>query len=108
MPSSQSPTSTVVPRSARGLGFLNVAAFIGILYFAQDFLVPVVMAALVSFLLDPLNRWMERRGVKHIIAVLVTTTFTFVVMGTIIYLVTTQVLDLAAQLPRYKTNLVQK
>ena len=38
---------------------LNIAILIGILFFAQDFFVPVVFAALLSFHLDPVYSRLE-------------------------------------------------
>jgi predicted PurR-regulated permease PerM len=95
------------PRVGR-MGILIVAAWVGLLYFAQDFFVPVILAALLSFLLDPLNQWLERHGFRPTLAVLTSTALSFVVIGVLIYVVTVQVLDLAQQLPKYKNNLVEK
>lgn len=87
---------------------LTIAAVVGLLYFAQDFFVPLILAALLSFLLDPVNRRLERSGVKHVFAVLMTTALAFFLIGTLIYVVTTQVLDLAQKFPDYRSNLIAK
>src|SRR6478736_95923 len=98
-----SPT-THYARSSGRFNLLTIAALIGILYFAQDFFVPLVLAALLSFLLDPVNRRLEKWGLSHMLAVLTTTLFTFVLLGTLVYLVTTQILEVAQKLPDYRNN----
>ena len=102
---------TATAGSYRGSGrfhLLTIAALIGLLYFAQDFFVPLVLAALLSFLLAPLVRRLERIGLSHMLAVLATTVFTFLLVGTLVYLVTVQVLDVAQKLPNYRNNLIKK
>jgi predicted PurR-regulated permease PerM len=102
------PAPPPFSRGIRRLDLLSIVALIGLLYFAQDFFVPLVLAALLSFLLDPVNRRLEHAGMKHLLAVLTTTCFTFLLLGVLIYLVTTQVLDVAEKLPAYRNNLIQK
>ena len=103
------PTNSTPPiRSISRLSLLSIAALIGLLYFAKDFIVPIVLAALLSFLLDPINRRLERWRLPHVFAVLTTTLVAFFVIGALVYLVATQVIDLAQKLPDYRNNLIQK
>lgn len=105
----ESPQS--VPPSDREPWHLDLLAFsicIGLLYFAKDFVVPVVLAGLLSFLLAPLNRRLERLGMSHVFAALSSTLLSFFVVGMVIYLVTTQAFDVAQRLPDYRANLIEK
>src|SRR5881394_1237666 len=78
------------------------------LRFAQDFFLPLVLAGLLSFLLSPLVRRLERWHIGRVGAVLVTAALAFVLIGSLTYLVTSQILDLAGSLPKYRSNLIAR
>lgn len=91
--------------------FLVLAFFIcaaATLRFAQDFFLPLVLAGLLSFLLSPLVRRLERCRLRRGAAVFVTTTIAFVLIGGLTFLVTNQFLDLAGSLPKYRSNLIAR
>lgn len=102
------PAAPSTERESSRVDWLAVAAIVGLLYFAREFLVPIVLAGLLSFVLDPLNRRLERLGVRHVFAVLTTTFFSFVLLGVLIYIFTTQALEVAQKLPDYRANLIEK
>ena len=85
--------------------FVSTAAT---LRFAQDFFLPLVLAGLLSFLLSPLVRRLERWRLGRVGAVLVTAALAFVLIGGLTYLVTSQFLDLAGSLPKYRGNLIAR
>jgi len=78
------------------------------LRYAQDFFLPLVLAGLLSILLSPLVRRLEHWHLGRIGAVLVTTTLAFVLIGGLTYLVTSQFLDLAGSMPKYRSNLIAR
>ena len=78
------------------------------LRFAQDFFLPLVLAGLLSFLLSPLVRRLERWRLGRVGAVLVTGALAFVLLGALTYLVTSQILDLAGSVPKYRSNLIAR
>src|SRR5438105_6816267 len=78
------------------------------LRFAQEFFLPLVLAGLLSFLLSPLVRRLERWRLGRVGAVLVTAVMAFVLIGGLTYVVTSQFLDLARSLPKYRDNLIAK
>jgi predicted PurR-regulated permease PerM len=78
------------------------------LRYAQDFFLPLVLAGLLSFLLSPLVRRLERWRLGRVGAVLLTAVMAFVLIGGLTYLVTNQFLDLAGSLPKYRDNLIAK
>ena len=78
------------------------------LRFAQDFFLPLVLAGLLSFLLSPLVRRLERWRLGRVGAVLVTAVLAFVLLGGLTYLVTSQFLDLAGSVPKYRSNLIAR
>jgi len=87
------------------LGFVSVIAC---LYLGREFLLPLVLATLLSFLLAPLSEFLERRGVGRSAAVIVAALVSFAIIGALMYVVASQLLDLAADLPKYRTNLLSK
>lgn len=89
-----------------GLAFFVAVA--ATLRFAQDFFVPLVLAGLLSFLISPYVRLLERWRLGRVGAVLATTAIAFVLIGSLTYLVTSQFLDLAASLPKYRSNLISR
>ncbi len=85
--------------------FISAAAT---LRFARDFFLPLVLAALLSFLLSPLVRRLERWRLGRVGAVFATATLAFVLIGGLAYVVTGQFLDLAESLPKYRSNLIAR
>src|SRR5678815_1844980 len=74
----------------------------GILYFGRDVLIPLALSVLLSFLLAPAVRYLERRKVPRAAATAVMVTGSCCVMAGIIWLSVAQFLNFAASLPEYK------
>jgi predicted PurR-regulated permease PerM len=87
---------------------IAVLAAIATLYLAQDFLMPLALAILISFLLGPVVTLLERWRLGRIPAVLCTATVAFFAAGLVLYIVAGQLVDLAKSLPGYKDNLRAK
>ncbi|MEA3211074.1 MAG: hypothetical protein QOE70_4131 [Chthoniobacter sp.] len=94
--------------SRPALLLLAVALAIAGLYFAREFLLPLALAVLISFLLAPLTRRLERWHLGRVGAVLTATALAFLVIAVVGSMVAGQLIDLANQLPEYKTNLRAK
>lgn len=86
----------------------SICIVIAALYFAQEFLVPIALAILISFLLAPLVRRLERVGLPRPVSVLGTVILAFAVLGVIGFIVYNQMLDLSRQLPAYQHNIQAK
>jgi predicted PurR-regulated permease PerM len=78
------------------------------LYFAREVLLPLALAILLSFLLAPLVKRLEKWGARRIPAVLVVVGVAFVGLGTLSYVLAMQMYDLAYRLPEYKGNIIAK
>ena len=85
-----------------------LAATVAALYIARDVLIPVAVAVLLSFLLAPAARRLERLGFARGIATLLVTVFAFSVIGAVGWVVTNQAVSLAAKLPEYRVNITKK
>jgi predicted PurR-regulated permease PerM/methylmalonyl-CoA mutase cobalamin-binding subunit len=101
-------TSSATANAVVGIWTVSLAAFIiGALYWARDLLIPLALAALLTFLLAPLvarlERWLGRIG-----AVLVAVALILAVTGGGGWVLSLQLVDLATKLPDYKQNIQTK
>ena len=93
---------------SRPLIVLATLASVAALHLAQDILIPLVLAALLVFLLSPLVNRLEHRGFRRVPAVISLVLLTGLTIAALSYLVVGQLLDLAARLPEYRGNLRAK
>jgi predicted PurR-regulated permease PerM len=101
-------SSTTAANALVGIWTVSLTAFIiATLYFARDVLIPLALAALLTFLLAPLvtrlERWLGRIG-----AVLLVVTLILAATGAAGWVLTRQLVDLATKLPDYKENIQTK
>ena len=91
-----------------GLQMLNAAAIlVAGVYLGRDLLVPLVLAALLAFVLAPLVRLL-RRARLGVFSVLLTVLLAFGIIGGIGLVVGNQAANLAASLPRYQATIQDK
>jgi predicted PurR-regulated permease PerM len=83
---------------------LILCAFI----WAKEFLLPIVLAILISFLLAPAVSRLERWGLHPVLAVLSVAAIAFAIIGVLCATVSMQALDLANSLPKYQDNIHAK
>jgi predicted PurR-regulated permease PerM len=88
-------------------GLLATAVVVGFLYYGRDVLIPLALTTLISFALGPLVSWF-RRFVGLRLAVAFTVLLAVCVVGGVTFLLAWQITDLAANLPKYRTNLNEK
>ncbi len=91
--------------------FFRLATFIlvvAILRFAEDVLMPVAFAVLLAFLLTPLVVRLMRWKCPRALAIILTVTVTFAVIGGVGWIVTAQAIGLVRELPNYEENIRQK
>jgi predicted PurR-regulated permease PerM len=91
--------------------FLRLASFVlvvAVLRLAQDVLVPMAFAVLLAFLLSPLALRLTHWGLPRALAIILTVSVAFGVIGGVGWLVTSQVISLSRELPKYEENIRQK
>lgn len=86
---------------------LLLVFIIAVLYFGRELLIPLALAALITFLLAPLVSRLER-FIGRIAAVLIVVAMLFGILTAGGWLLTRQLLDLATKLPDYQTNIESK
>jgi predicted PurR-regulated permease PerM len=89
-----------------GLAYL-VVSFCA-LSWAKDFLLPIVLAILISFLLTPAVTRLEQLGLHPGLAILGIVAIAFVLVGAVLATVTVQAVDLTNSLPKYRDNIEAK
>ena len=80
---------------------------ISTLFFARDLLIPLALAALLTFLLSPVVSYIEH-WIGRIAAVLLVVLMIFSLFGAAGWVLTSQLVDLASKLPQYKDNISVK
>src|SRR4051812_35664289 len=88
--------------------FFPVVLAVATLYLAKEFFIPLALAILISFLLAPIIKRLEKWRFNRIAAVITTTLVAFAVIGGLVYVIGGQLIDLARQLPSYQENLHEK
>ena len=91
-----------------GIWAIALASFVmATLYVTRDFLIPLALAALLTFLLSPLVTRIER-WLGRITAVLLVAAMILAATVAVGWVLTRQLVDLAAKLPDYKENIQTK
>ncbi len=101
MASTKHTTSTALVAMA---SVVITSFVVAVLYVARDILIPLSLAALLSFLLSPLVMRLER-WIGRVAAALLAVAVLFSILGGVGWVLTRQVLDLATRLPDYKENI---
>ena len=107
-PNLQATIGPALPPSA-GLGPLGVAALlIAALYVGREVFVPVALAILLSFVLAPAIRLLQRVRIPRAIAVVSVVVVAFAAITGLAGLMATQMTQLAGDLPRYQSTMREK
>jgi predicted PurR-regulated permease PerM len=95
-------------RAALLQGLLIGTIIIAALYAAREVLLPLTLAVLLSFVLTPPLRLLRRLKVPRALSVALVVTFAFLIILAVGWVISLQVTQLAAELPRYQTTLSEK
>src|ERR671928_2050328 len=101
-----------MPSEVRKLSFLHIlesiVLVIASLYWARAVFVPLALALMLTFLLQPVVAVLHRRGLGYAPAAVLVVMLLACTMGAISWGAITQLSSLASELPRYQDNLKQK
>jgi predicted PurR-regulated permease PerM len=98
----------VVPAGLAFTNFAILAIIVAALYFTRDILVPIALAVLLSFLLAPLVRLLQRWRVPRSLAVMCAVLGALAVALSLATMVMIEVNQLVNDLPRYQATLASK
>src|SRR3954453_928156 len=78
------------------------------IYFGRPIFVPLALAVLIAFALSPILRLLRKISLGRVLSVVITVLFAVVLMIGVGTFIGSQAAKVAAQLPLYQNNLVQK
>jgi predicted PurR-regulated permease PerM len=78
------------------------------LYWAQKILIPLALAVVLAFVLNPVVAFVQRRGLPRVPSVILIACLSFLFLGGVGFVLTLQMKRLAAELPKYKENVATK
>jgi predicted PurR-regulated permease PerM len=94
--------------SALASAFIVAGLIIAFLHIGREILLPLVIAALLGFILAPVIRRLRGLGLWNAPAVVITVALAIVALGGLGYIIALQVTQLAEDLPKYERNLRAK
>lgn len=93
---------------ARAAGVIIAAVVVGALYVASEVLIPITLAALLTFILAPLVNLLRRLRIPRIPAIIATVLLAIGIIVGLGTVIGTQLADLFGQLPQYQTTVESK
>jgi len=103
------PSGEELQPAVRGLAAAAVAAIIiGTLYFGREVFVPIALAILLSFVLAPLVRLLQRWHIPRGLSVISVVFIAFMSIFALGGVIATQVAELACDLPQYQFTMREK
>ena len=93
---------------SRTFSLVVLVVVTAILYLARDVLIPLVVAILLSFLLAPAVRLLERWRLGRAPATFIVVLLGFSIIGAVGWFAASQAVSLAAKLPEYRENISAK
>src|SRR5215212_3774202 len=99
------------PATSQAPRFIILAStcvIVAALYFARDVMIPLALALLLTFMLTPIARRLERTRMGRVPSTLITVCMCFAVVLVLGYVVGLQFYDLANNIDQYKDNIVSK
>jgi len=96
-------------RALSRLWLLAIAVIaIAVLFLAKVLFVPLAFAVLIAFLLAPLVGFLERRRLPRTLAAILVLLVFVVILGSVGWVLFSQLIDVANDLPTYRDNITQK
>lgn len=100
--------AAVAPSIRLAAGMVITAVVIAALYLGRDLLIPLALAVLLGFLLDPLVRRLKRWGLPRMAAILLVVSVALGVLAGIGTYLGGQLVTLAESLPQYQQTMENK
>lgn len=78
-----------------------------LLYFGKTLLIPLSFAMLISFILYPVCKWMEKKGMSQGFAIFVSLFCVMLFMGALVYLLFTQIVEFSNEWKIFKVKILE-
>jgi len=102
------PRAVTPNKTSRFVLLASVCVVVAALYFAQDVLIPLALAILLTFLFTPIVARLERWRVPRPMAVVLVVVIAFGGFAALGYVVGRQIVELARSIDTYKENIIAK
>ena len=93
---------------ARILGVVVAVAIVATLYFARVVLIPFTLAVLITFVLSPVAKLLERMHFGRLVSTVIVVVLSFIAVGAVGWTVSQQFGQVMNQLPDYRSNIREK
>lgn len=105
---SKTPLQMSSNRKFSSMEILQFTVFAGVLlYFGKPLLIPLSFAALISFILYPTCKWLEKRGIGQSLAIGISLLGLMLLVGSLIYLLVTQIIEFSNEWQTFKFKLLE-
>lgn len=98
----------LIPALRLLIGLLIASIVILALFFGRDMLIPLALAMLLGFLLDPAVSRLKRWGLPRMASAIVVVAFALAALGGLGMYLGSQVQQLSADLPTYQSTIREK
>jgi predicted PurR-regulated permease PerM len=78
-----------------------------VLYFGQTLFIPLSFSLLISFILFPVCKWMEKKGIPKSLSILISLAFVFILMGTLLYLLFIQINEFSQEWEPFRKKIME-
>jgi predicted PurR-regulated permease PerM len=100
---------TLVPLPTNGkfsvLKILQYTVLISlVLYFGKTLFIPLSFSMLISFILYPICKWLENKGINKMVSILLAISTIFILLGAVIYLFFIQIAAFLQEWPTFKVK----
>ena len=107
----QIPKIPVLPLSNRNFSVLEILQYIilisVLLYFGKTLFIPLSFSLLISFILYPICKWMESKGINQSVAILVSLFAVLILAGAVVYLLFSQIVEFSTEWQPFKEKLFE-
>jgi predicted PurR-regulated permease PerM len=78
-----------------------------VLYYGKTLFIPLSFSLLISFILFPVCKWMEKKGISKAVAILISLSFVFALMVSLLYLLFTQINEFSHEWEPFRKKLLE-
>lgn len=107
----QIPKKPVPHHSNRTFSVLEILQYIilisVVLYFGKTLFIPLSFSLLISFILYPVCKWMENKGINQSVAIFVSLFAVIILVGAIVYLLFSQIVEFSNEWQPFKAKLFE-
>lgn len=81
---------------------IGLIAFTYVMYIGQEIILPFIFALIIAILLNPFVGFLQRKGMNHVLSIIVAVLLAFIVLAVLLYFIFTQASMFTDALPQLK------